>query len=372
MPAMKLVDIPKGSVPVTVRLINPVNFGPAIIKRFMAPPVPGTDSWVSPSPSLSFLLEHPSGRKLVWDLGIRKDYENYAPSIANYIPTTGYKFEDLRNVADILEENGVKTSEIEAIIWSHWHWDHIGDPSSFPSSVDLIVGRGFKEAMLPGAPANLTSPIQESDYAGRALREIGFDGEHTYKIGQFEAFDYFGDGSLFLLDTPGHAVGHLSALVRTTVDKATSKDTFVLLGGDVCHYSGILRPSAHLPVPQEILPHPCCTAGTVDASTVTGAFCPGTAFDELQKERGREPTDTLYDLTFGLDVRLATQTVGKLQELDCDENVFVIIAHDRFVRDVVPHFPASINEWHAKGWGEHVRWAFLGDLDTYWKSKGLI
>ncbi|CAK7203317.1 hypothetical protein SEUCBS139899_006048 [Sporothrix eucalyptigena] len=365
---MKLVDIPEGDVPVTVRLINPVNFGPAIIKRFMAPPVPGLDSWKSPSPSLSFLLEHPSGRKLVWDLGIRKDWTNYAPSIANYIPTTGYQFDNLRNVADILEENKVALTDIEAVIWSHWHWDHIGDPSSFPPSVDLVVGRGFKEAMLPGAPANPTSPIQESDYKGRTLREIAFEGEHVVKIGQFEAFDYFGDGSLYLLDTPGHAVGHLSALVRTTV--YDGKHTFVLLGGDVCHYTGILRPSAHLPVPQEILPHPCCTAGTV--ATATGSFCPGTAFDDLQKDRGRAPTDTLYDLTFGLDVPLATQTVGKLQELDCDDNVFVIIAHDRFVRDVVPHFPASINSWHAEGWGQKVRWAFLGDLDAYWKSKGLI
>lgn len=48
---------------------------------------------------------------------------------------------------------------------SHWHWDHIGDPSSFPHLTDLVVGPGFKEAMLPGAPANPESPIQESDYA---------------------------------------------------------------------------------------------------------------------------------------------------------------------------------------------------------------
>jgi glyoxylase-like metal-dependent hydrolase (beta-lactamase superfamily II) len=47
---------------------------------------------------------------------------------------------------------------------SHWHWDHIGDPSSFPSSTALVVGQGFSKAMLPGYPANPTSPIRESDY----------------------------------------------------------------------------------------------------------------------------------------------------------------------------------------------------------------
>jgi glyoxylase-like metal-dependent hydrolase (beta-lactamase superfamily II) len=48
---------------------------------------------------------------------------------------------------------------------SHWHWDHIGDPSTFPPKTDLVVGPGFKEAMLPGAPANPESPIQEKDYS---------------------------------------------------------------------------------------------------------------------------------------------------------------------------------------------------------------
>lgn len=51
------------------------------------------------------------------------------------------------------------------MVKSHWHWDHIGDPSSFPRSTNLVVGRGFKQAMLPGAPANPESPILESDYA---------------------------------------------------------------------------------------------------------------------------------------------------------------------------------------------------------------
>ena len=200
-----------------------------------------------------------------------------------------------------------------------------------------------------------------SIYSGRNLREITFEGPGSLKIGKFSAFDYFGDGSFFLLDTPGHAVGHLCGLARTT----TSPDTFILLGGDVCHYPGILRPSKHLPVPPEITPHPCCP----DSNT---AFCPGAAFDELQASRGREPTDTLFDLCFGLDVALATKTVSELQEIDCDENVFVIIAHDSTVRDAVPHFPNSLNTWKEKGWGAKTRWGFFRDLEEYWKLKGVV
>lgn len=47
---------------------------------------------------------------------------------------------------------------------SHWHWDHIGDPSTFPPSTRLVVGPGFKEAFLPGYPAKSDSPVRESDF----------------------------------------------------------------------------------------------------------------------------------------------------------------------------------------------------------------
>ena len=110
------VQLPAGQETVTVKLINPVNFGPAILNRFMAPLVPGVDKHKD-SPSFSFLLEHPSGRKLVWDLGIRKDYMNHAPKIANYLPSTNYTIDVSKNVVEILEEGGVKPSEIEGVIW---------------------------------------------------------------------------------------------------------------------------------------------------------------------------------------------------------------------------------------------------------------
>jgi glyoxylase-like metal-dependent hydrolase (beta-lactamase superfamily II) len=157
------IVLPAGQQTITVKVINPVNFGPAIIERFMTPPVPGLATFKD-SPSFSFLLEHPSGRKLVFDLGIRKDTQNYAPTIAKYLPSTNYDIQVTKNVVEILEDGGLKASEIEAVIWSHWHWDHIGDPSTFPPTTDLIVGPGFKKAMLPGAPSNPDSPILESDY----------------------------------------------------------------------------------------------------------------------------------------------------------------------------------------------------------------
>jgi len=88
----------------------------------MTPPVPGLETFKT-SPSHSFYIEHPSGRKLVFDLGIRKDYQNYSKAIADYLPTTKYDIQVSQNVADILQEQGIDLSGIEAVIWSHWHWE---------------------------------------------------------------------------------------------------------------------------------------------------------------------------------------------------------------------------------------------------------
>lgn len=111
-------DIPPGKPIAAVKLINPVNFGPAVLKGLMGPPIPHvTTLGPGNAPSLSFLIEHSSGRRLVWDLGIRKDWQNYAPTIANYIPTRNYTIEVTKNVVDVLEEGGVKGESIEAVIW---------------------------------------------------------------------------------------------------------------------------------------------------------------------------------------------------------------------------------------------------------------
>lgn len=117
-------------------------------------------------------------------------------------------------------------------------------------------------------------------------------------------------------------------------------------------------------MPQSISPHPYKVESEVP-------FCPGSVFDELQESRGRKPNESMYEMCFGHDVPLAQNTRNQLQELDCQDNVFVIIAHDATVRDGVEHFPASLNDWKEKGWGKNVKWTWLRDLEPYWKSKGL-
>jgi hypothetical protein len=89
-----------------------------------------------------------------------------------------------------------------------------GNISALPKSIDLIVGPGFKNEFLPGYPSNEKSPFWESDFKDRNVIEAPFN----MKIGKYEAWDFLGDGSIYILNVPGHAVGHVSALVRTTPD----------------------------------------------------------------------------------------------------------------------------------------------------------
>jgi hypothetical protein len=43
------------------------------------------------------------------------------------------------------------------------------------------------------------------------------------------ALDFFGDGTLYLVDAPGHFEGHITALARV------APGTFVFLGADTCN-----------------------------------------------------------------------------------------------------------------------------------------
>ena len=190
------------------------------------------------------------------------------------------------------------------------------------------------------------------------MRKIDLGGPDSRQIGRFKALDYFGDGSFYLLDSPEHAVRHMCGLALTTNHPAT----FILLGNDVFRYAGIIRPSIRLAIPESISPHLC-------ASTSDKAFCPGHTGEQLQKSRGRVTFQSVYDMTFGLDISLANRTKLMLEDLDCDEKVFVIIAHDSTVRDGVPHFPASLNDWKERGWGRDVKWTFQRDLKHCWDSN---
>jgi glyoxylase-like metal-dependent hydrolase (beta-lactamase superfamily II) len=195
-------------------------------------------------------------------------------------------------------------------------------------------------------------------HRGRVVREISFKEPNVVKIGHFPAYDYFNDGSMYLLDSPGHCVGHLCALVRTS----TSPDTFVFMGGDAAHHCGEFRPSQYVPLPDTI---------TLYQHGRHAPFCPASWYEDLQISRHRDPKGPLWQPSFGQNMEEVMTTIGHMQECDGDDNVFVILAHDASVRSPnVPTFPDSINDWKSRGLGTELKWSWIGEILSTMESNG--
>ncbi|KAI4125872.1 MAG: hypothetical protein LQ338_004037 [Usnochroma carphineum] len=355
------ISIPTSTSTVDVHIINSTARLKGIpLKMFMEPQIKGHD--FLDCPAFSFLIEHPkTGKKLLFDLGVRKDWENLAAKISKHIKDLGVSVTVEKGVADILKDGGVDPQSINAIIWSHYHWDHTGDPSTFPHSTDLVVGPGFKDAITPGYPANQDSPIRESDYEGRHLEEVAFNDD--LQIGGYSALDYFGDGSFYLLHSPGHAIGHMCGLARTTANPST----FIFMGGDCAHHAGEFRPSPSMPIPSTISPSPL--------SHLHPTVCPGSLFIPIHRlydpSNRAHATETPTSEPFyqpsaegAQDVTQARDSVKKMSNFDGDENVLVMVAHDAHMLDVVKCFPEKANGWKDEGWKETVQWTFLGDFES--------
>ncbi len=356
------LGVPPSTATVSVCIINTTAIlHDVTASRFMEPHIKGHSKLTGPC--FSFLIQHPTlKRALVFDLGIRKDWQTTSnPFLLSRIKTAGYTVHVEKNVRDILDEHSVETGSIEAVIWSHWHFDHVGDPSTFGPGTAVIVGPGFKEYIAPGYPRNPNSTFLEADYAGRELREISF-AESSIKIGRFPALDYFGDGSFYLLDSPGHAVGHLCGFARVT----SNPDSFIFMAGDAAHHGGQIRPSPWMPLPESIVPHPF-------TESVSLPLCPGEMFDQILPDGDK--TRPFYVPTGAAkvhhDVGDTIETITKVQEADVAENVFVVLAHDQYLLGVVEFFPRSANDFMQKGWNKESRWKFLKDFAQAvgWEGK---
>ncbi|CAK7233732.1 hypothetical protein SBRCBS47491_008711 [Sporothrix bragantina] len=323
----------------------------------------------------AFLIDHPpSGRKIMFDLGVRKDYWTLPASLQKRLGTVIPGLRIDKDTTEILQEQGIALNDISSVVWSHYHWDHTGSMELFPSSTELVVGSGFKgsPSLLPGYPANPDSPIDARALAGRTLTEIDF-AKTSLEIAGFRAHDFFGDGSFYLLDTPGHCLGHVCGLVRTT---GGTKSTFVLLGGDICHFPGVTRPSPQLPLPDVIpkgilrgngayFPSPCpCSLFTDHHPAIVSG---GDA-----DRNGLDPrTAPFYAISNDpssayMDPEVAQQSVDKLIFLDASPSVLVCLAHDETMLHSLPTLNENpdddLNRWQERDLKSKIHWGWLNDL----------
>lgn len=197
-------------------------------------------------PSMSFLIQHPSAR-MVFDLGLKKNLSNYPASMQTHI-SNRQPITTSPDVADSLRAGGIDPrKDIDYVMMSHVHWDHIGTPEDFPNS-QFVVGSGtlhlLAHGALPHYPAEQFNPLPagtlelppypDAAALGTAAKR---QTAHTWApLATFPAaIDFFHDGSVFVIDSPGHLPGHVNLLLRISPTK------WVLLGGDCCHDPRILN-----------------------------------------------------------------------------------------------------------------------------------
>jgi glyoxylase-like metal-dependent hydrolase (beta-lactamase superfamily II) len=355
------LNLPKSNTTVRVRMVDTTALMTIAAQSFIDPVQPGHE--LINITDVAFLIEHErSGKKLMFDLGCRKDYWNLPPVIQKRLGDVIPGLKVKQDVSEILEAKGITLSSISSIIWSHYHWDHTGNPSLFPTSTSITVGPGVTHAhpsVFPGYPDLLKSPLSASDFKQRFLHEIG---TFETSVGPLPAHDYFGDGSFYLLDTPGHCTGHICGLARTT------HDTFVLMGGDICHFAGDFRPSDTIPLPDPI------PRGVLDHSPHFPIPCPAEIFTShhpRESDESKKKTTPWYSITDHhraayIDPPLARTSVNKMQLFDDSPYVLVCIAHDPTLLEVLPTLnknpESDLEHWKSKGWKERCHWGWLNEL----------
>ena len=122
------------------------------------------------------------------------------------------------SLVDLLAQLKVTPDQIKYVGISHYHGDHTGQVSSFPRST-LLIGKGDWDVLNdPKATGVNAAPFSNWISGGGKVEPLPGDK------------DVFGDGSVVVLNTPGHTPGHHSLLVRLAGMGP------VLLTGDLAHF----------------------------------------------------------------------------------------------------------------------------------------
>ena len=157
-----------------------------------------------------YLIKH-GDAYLLWDTGLSKEYLNK--------PLTQGDKDDYAmaaTVVDQLAKIGVKPAQVTMVGISHYHLDHIGQAADFPQA-KLLIGEG--DFAVLGQPGHEARAKFFAPWLGKNAKLEKVEGDH----------DVFGDGSVVMLDLPGHTPGHHGLLVQLP------KRGAVLLSGDVAH-----------------------------------------------------------------------------------------------------------------------------------------
>ncbi|MDH3598429.1 MAG: N-acyl homoserine lactonase family protein [Candidatus Tectomicrobia bacterium] len=103
-----------------------------------------------------------------------------------------------------LEKLGYKVSDVKIVITSHSHLDHIGNIEMFPKAIHVMQKKELYQAWWPEKFQRTGVHVMADYDDARDFTYLELDGD----------YDLFGDGSVIVLSTPGHTMGHQSVKVK--------------------------------------------------------------------------------------------------------------------------------------------------------------
>lgn len=175
-----------------------------------------------------YLVRHPDGLVLIDGgnpLAVARDPRRHWGALADVFEV--HMTESQHCVAQ-LSALGVNPGEVSHVVQTHLHLDHTGALGHFPGAAVIVHVRELEAAR--GAEDPTRTGYIRGDYDRPELRWHTVEGET----------DLFGDGVLRLLETPGHAAGHMSLLLQLPETGP------VLLTADACDNRAQWEGRAHV------------------------------------------------------------------------------------------------------------------------------
>jgi glyoxylase-like metal-dependent hydrolase (beta-lactamase superfamily II) len=153
-----------------------------------------------------WIIDHPKGL-LVYDTGNNvaisdgKCETHWAKGLCDFLKPD-QKRDDV--VDRQLQKLGYKVSDVKIVITSHSHLDHIGNIEMFPNAIHVLQKKELYQAWGP-----------EKFQRGGAHVLADYDDARDFNYFELDGdYDLFGDGSVVILSTPGHTLGHQSVKLR--------------------------------------------------------------------------------------------------------------------------------------------------------------
>jgi len=182
-------------------------FGPFNIQGLI-PSVPKEKARDITIPVSMWVIDHPKGL-VVFDTGnnvaITENCKAYwAPGNCDFLKPS-QKREDTIDMQ--LKKLGYSTDAVKVVVTSHTHLDHVGNIEMFPKAIHVLQKKELYQGWWPEKFQGRTTPgsfvMADIDNA-REFNFLELNGD----------YDLFGDGSVQILSTPGHTLGHQSMKVK--------------------------------------------------------------------------------------------------------------------------------------------------------------